>query len=152
MNMSRDNDGVVRLQVVRPDAAATPSSRFRVAKPEPARPQRTPAAEAAARYRARKRGEEVTKRKPGPAPKKATERQQEVRDLKARVGELENLLRIAESRLARRTSTLTMDQLVPELLAVLRRSGPELDNPERRVLLRDLVAEIESRQEEWPDR
>lgn len=133
MNMRQDDDAPRHLRVVRT---------------QPPKP-RTPGAEAARRYRARKRGEPVPKRKPGPKRTTVSDLRQQVRDLNARVEDRELQLRILTSRLARRTSTLTIEQVGRELLDVLRRDSPKHDQPERQVLLGDIVAEIESRHEYW---
>jgi hypothetical protein len=53
------------------------------------------------RYRARQRGEAVAKRKPGPKPKTVTQLRERIRDLEARIGELELARRIADERLRR---------------------------------------------------
>ncbi|MBV8539457.1 MAG: hypothetical protein JO268_02660 [Pseudonocardiales bacterium] len=58
--------------------------------------------------------------------------------------------RLATERLARRASTLTVEQVAQELLDALRRDDPSRDSRERQVLLRDLVVEIEDRHEHWP--
>jgi hypothetical protein len=56
-------------------------------------------------------------------------------------------LRLAQQRLDRRT--LTVEQAARDLLKVLGRDDPAGDSPERQVLLRDLLVEIEDRQERW---
>jgi hypothetical protein len=133
--MARDSDVTRRLQVVREAPA----------------PQRTPAANAAARYRARKRGEPVAKRKPGPKPKKITELRQEIRELEGRIQELNGLLNIARGRSARQTGALSIHHAAGELLDILQRRDPARDSPETRVRLGDLIAAIETRHEYWPD-
>jgi hypothetical protein len=136
MNMTQDDDAPRHLRVVR---AAPP------------RPPKTRGADAAARYRARKRGEPVPKRKPGPKRKTNADLRLQIRDRDTRIKELELYRRILEERLGRRLSTLTVEQVARELLDVLRRDPPERDQAERRVLLGDVVAEIESRHEYWPE-
>jgi len=112
-----------------------------------ARPQPRSNAQAAARYRARQRGEEVPKRKPGPKPTGQTDLRLQNRKLHSRITELEGLMRIARQQLDRRT--LTVEQAARDLLKVLGRDDPAVDSPERQVLLRDLLVEIEDRQEQW---
>lgn len=126
--------------------------RLKVVRAEPKKPeQRSPNAEAAARYRARQRGQEVPKRKPGPKPPRIMELRQQIRELETRLQVQELHRRIAEERLARRGSALTIEQVAGELLTVLRRDHARIDTAEQRVLLRDLAVEIEDRHEHWPE-
>ena len=112
-----------------------------------ARPQPSSNTQAAARYRARQRGEEVPKLKPGPKPTGQADLQLQNRKLHSRISELEMLVRIARQQLDRRT--LTVEQAARDLLKVLGRDDAAVDSPERQVLLRDLLVEIEDRQEQW---
>ncbi len=114
-----------------------------------ARPRPSSNAEAATRYRARQRGEQAPKRKPGPKPTEQTDLRFQNRKLQSRIAELELHLRIARQRLDRRT--LTVEQAARDLLEVLGRDNPAGDSPERQVLLRDLLVEIEDRHEQWRD-
>jgi hypothetical protein len=117
--------------------------------PEP--PKRSANAAAAQRYRARQRGEDVPKKKPGPKPSTITDLRQQLRDRERRIAELDNLLRIATERLARQRQCLTLSGVAGEMLIVLRRTNAQYDLPELRVLLRDLVVEIEDRHKYWPE-
>ena len=134
----------MRIEYAKPDTAQEPRRRSGEAT---ARPQPRSNAQAAARYRARQRGEEVPKRKPGPKPTGQTDLRLQNRKLHSRITELEGLMRIARQQLDRRT--LTVEQAARDLLKVLGRDDPAVDSPERQVLLRDLLVEIEDRQEQW---
>lgn len=112
-------------------------------------PKRSTNAAAAQRYRARQRGEDVPKKKPGPKPSTITDLRQQLRDRDRRIAELDNLLRIATERLARQRQHLTLPGVAGEMLTVLRRTDPRYDLPEVRVLLCDLVVEIEDRHKHW---
>jgi hypothetical protein len=149
MNVAQDDDARRdRLRLVDTPQGTT----FRVTHQpsEPVAPAKSASAEAAARYRARKRGEDVPVRKPGPKAKTATDRKQQIRDLEDQLKQVQLMREIAEGRLVRRISTLTVEQVAGELLQILKRDDPRRDTSERRVLLGDVVAEIESRHEYWP--
>jgi hypothetical protein len=73
------------------------------------------------------------------------------RALTACVANLEGQNRLLTERLGRQPGTLTVERVARELLDVLRRDDPRRDRPERQSLLRDVVAEIEARQESWPE-
>jgi hypothetical protein len=76
--------------------------KLRVVRAVEPKPPPSPAAERARRYRARKRGEQVTKRKPGPKPKTETTLREEIRDLERQNDDLRLRLRILEERLSHR--------------------------------------------------
>ena len=118
---------------------------------EPVKPPRSPNAEAAARYRARKRGETVAKLKPGRKRTTITELRMRIRELETELVNAKGLQGILEKRLRRQLGTLTIDDAAKDLLMVLSRDDPSVENrrPERRELLRDVVVEIEERQEHW---
>jgi hypothetical protein len=84
------------------------------------------------RLRARKRGENVVKRKPGPKPATITELRMQVRDLSARVRELEQKRQTLTHQLSRQPGMLSIAQLTRELLGVMRRVPPEYDSAEDR--------------------
>ncbi len=134
MNMPADNDDRRRFRVV--------------GKTEPPKPK-SPGAEAARRHRARKRGENVPKRKPGPKPSTVFQLRQEIGDLKASVQRLELAKMLLTRQLQRRNSSLTVERTAEELLVVLARDDPRRDVPERQELLGNVLAAIESRHEHW---
>jgi hypothetical protein len=127
--------------------------RFRVveAGERQPQPQRSPNAEAAARYRARQRGQTVPKRKPGPKPTRITELRDELREEHRRRLDAELQLRITRDLLARQTKMLTVERVTKELLDVLQRGDPRDDTAERQVLLRDLAAVLDERHEYWDE-
>jgi hypothetical protein len=125
---------------------------LRVVREQPPPPPRSSTAEAAARYRARRRGVDVPKRKPGPKPATVATLRQRIRELERQLATREGLLRIGAETLRRQISTLTVEQVAGELLDVLTRDDrlAAQDTAERQVLLRDVVAAVEDRQEHWP--
>ena len=76
--------------------------KLRVVRAAEPKPPASPEAERARRYRARKRGEQVAKRKPGPKPKTETTLHEEIRDLERQNEDLRLKVRILEERLAHR--------------------------------------------------
>lgn len=135
MDMSVDNDASRRgFRVVRATKPPAPKS---------------PAAQASARYRARKRGENTPKRKPGPKPTTASVLREQIRDLTAQIHERDLRVRLLTERLQRQVSTMTVDRAAQDLFAVLDRDEPSMDTVERRELLGDVRAAIESRHEHW---
>ena len=113
----------------------------------------SPAAARARRYRARKRGEDVPKRKPGPEPRSVTALSREVdtlrrenRRLAAQVAESQKLTPMLG--IQRQRFTLAM---VGQLRAALGASVPAKDAPELREALRNLVVAIMERHEQWPE-
>lgn len=116
---------------------------------EPTKPKRTPNAEAAARYRARKRGEDAPRRKRGPARTTVTDLRAQIRERDARIRDMELHERLLREQVRRQISTLTVERVAQELLDVLRRDDPARDTAERRTLLGDVLAEIEDRHQHW---
>jgi hypothetical protein len=76
--------------------------RFRVVRAEEPKPPPSPEAERARRYRARKRGEQIAKRKPGPKPRMETSLREEIRDLERQNADLSLKIQILEARLSHR--------------------------------------------------
>jgi hypothetical protein len=76
--------------------------RFRVVRVEEPKPAPSPDAERARRYRARKRGEQIAKRKPGPKPKMETSLREQIRDLERQNADLRLKIEILDSRLSHR--------------------------------------------------
>lgn len=117
----------------------------------------SPAAERSRRYRARKRGEPVPKRRPGPPPSGQAGREFRLRDENATLRqELESarlLLRVATERISRRradtpaSSANDVRGLCRELLGYLDRTDAVADRPEERELLRDVFAALAARDE-----
>ncbi len=135
MNMAADDDAMRHIRIVR--------------APEPP-PPKSPGAEAAARYRARKRGENVPKRNPGPKPATVLVLRRQIGDLEAQASARELKLRLLTEQLRRQVSTLTIERAAEDLLRVLARDDPRRDSTERQELLGDVLAAIESRHERWP--
>jgi hypothetical protein len=75
---------------------------LRVVRAEKPKPPPSPEAERARRYRARKRGEQVVKRKPGPKPTTETTLREEIRDLERQNADLRLKVRILEERVSHR--------------------------------------------------
>jgi len=166
MNQPPDRDGSGRAARAIPveyvtdarpdrDGGARPARTARV----PATPAGTvpapvsPAAARARRYRARKRGEDVPKRKPGPEPRSAESLRREVDALRRENGRL--AAQVAESRtltavpgMRRQRFALAM---VGQLRAALEASDSAKDAPALREALRDLGAAIEARHDQWPE-
>ena len=137
MNYGQDRDAgarTVRIVEASPDRGA------------PAAAPVSPAAARARRYRARKRGEDVPKRKPGPELRSVTALSREVDALRRENARL--AAEVAESR--KLTPMLGMRRL-PQLRAALEASDPAKDAPALREALRDLGAEIEARHDHWPE-
>ena len=144
MNSAQDRD--VRIVSVT-EAPSAPSGR-----------PVSPAAARARRYRARKRGEDAPKRKPGPEPRSAAALSKQVDALSMQVDALRHANRrltaqVAESqkltpmlRMQRQRFTLA---IVGQLLSALRASDPVKDAPALREALRDLGAAIEARHDQW---
>ena len=135
--MVRVDDGRRGLRLIRADA------------PDGKDQPRSANAEAAARYRARQRGEAVPRRKPGPRAAESRLRE-ENHDLRARVAELDTMLRSARERLeslTRHPSTLSMQRLAEDLLLALTSESAERDTPETQAALRAVAAEIQHRGE-----
>jgi predicted RNase H-like nuclease (RuvC/YqgF family) len=145
MNYAPDRDArtvrVVRLAEASPDRSA------------PAAAPVSPAAARARRYRARKRGEDVPKRKPGPEPRSVTALSREVDALRRENARL--AAEVAESRkltpmLGMRRQRFTLG-MASQLRAALEASDPAKDAPALREALRDLGAAIEARHDHWPE-
>ncbi|MDQ3762608.1 MAG: hypothetical protein M3460_13360 [Actinomycetota bacterium] len=115
-------------------------------------PKRTPNAEASARYRARKRGEPVPKRKPGPKPPTEWELRQQANELRRQLADQTLLLQFTRDQLARRrnTSTRSLPIIADELITILREQSPRQDSPEDRAALRLLIKELHHRHQLWP--
>ena len=75
---------------------------LRVVRDEQPKAPPSPEAERARRYRARKRGEQVARRKPGPKPKTEWTLREEIRNLERQNAELTLKVRILEERLSHR--------------------------------------------------
>ena len=145
MNSSVDRDArtvrVVRLAEASPDRSV------------PAAAPVSPDAARARRYRARKRGEDVPKRKPGPEPRSVTALSREVDALRRENARL--AAEVAESRkltpmLGMRRQRFTLG-MAGQLRAALEASDPAKDAPALREALRDLGAAIEARHDHWPE-
>ncbi len=93
--MPGDDDGIRRMRVVRVPGPPSPKS---------------PGAEAAARYRARKRGENVPKRKPGPKPATAFVLRQQIADLERRLSHSELIRRQLTEQVRRQAPTVAAEQ------------------------------------------
>jgi hypothetical protein len=76
--------------------------KLRVVRAAEPKPPASPEAERARRYRARKRGEQIAKRKPGPKPKMETSLREQIRDLERQNAELMRKIQILEARLSHR--------------------------------------------------
>jgi hypothetical protein len=112
----------------------------------------SPAAARARRYRARKRGEDVPKRKPGPKPRSVAALSREIDALSRENRRL--TAEVAESRkltpmLGMRRQRFTL-ALAGQLRAALERSDPARDAPALQEALRDLGAAIGARHDQWP--
>ena len=144
MNSPMDRDAgvrTIRLVEVSPDRSAPPAAPV------------SPAAARARRYRARKRGNDVPKRKPGPEPRSASALRTEVialrrqnRLLAAQLADLRALRPVLD--LQRQRFAFTD---VGRLRTALSGSDPAQDEPALREELRLLRAEIEERHEYWPE-
>jgi hypothetical protein len=112
----------------------------------------SPAAARARRYRARKRGEDVPKRKPGPKPRSVAALSREIDRLTRENRRL--AAEVAESR--KLTPMLGMQRqrftlaLAGQLRSALERSDPAKDAPALQDALRDLGAAIGARHDQWP--
>jgi hypothetical protein len=97
---------------------------LRIVRSEPVQPRSANAA-AAARYRARKRGdaEAGLKRKPGPKRTTTTELRNRIRELERALRDRDGLLRIARETIARQISTLTVEAVCADLVRVLERDA-----------------------------
>ena len=113
----------------------------------------SPAAARARRYRARKRGEAVPRRKPGPEPRSVTALSREVDALRRENACL--AAEVAESRkltpmLGMRRQRFTLG-MAGQLRAALEASDPAKDAPALREALRDLGTAIEARHDQPPN-
>lgn len=154
---NRDAKGTRRVSIVtdtggiRDDEPATMPAELRASlrknRDEAARRTGpTSAAERARRYRARKRGEDVPKRKPGPPPLPASALRARILDLERQLAQAQLMRGLAEKR--RRPSLAVT---VVDLLTLLDASDGRRDSPEVQVKLRDVRAAIEARQDLWPE-
>ena len=112
----------------------------------------SPAAARARRYRARKRGEDVPKRKPGPEPRSVTALSREVDALRRENARL--AAEVVESRkltpmLGMRRQRFTLG-MAGQLRAALEASDPAKDAPALQEALSDLGAAIGARHDQWP--
>ena len=147
MDERQDRDAGTAARI----ADARERSRFYQAVPEAA-PPRSPAAERARRYRARKRGEDVPLRKPGPEPRSAEALAHQVRDLEAQLRETRAALKDAQAvPSTRRIRRGLIADAAKELLARLDANSAANDGPVVRELLRDVLATIDMRHDEWPE-
>jgi hypothetical protein len=113
----------------------------------------SPAAARARRYRARKRGQDVPLRKPGPKPKSLTALHsqvslltQENRNLRAQLGDAQAL-----PMMMTRQRQGNAAQLARQLTAALGAMNPAKDGPQLREMLRDVAAAIDMRHDQWPE-
>ena len=144
MNHGQDRDAGVRTVRI---VEASPDRSVPAAAPL------SPAAARARRYRARKRGEDVPKRKPGPEPRSVTALSREVDALRRENARL--AAEVTESRkltpmLGMRRQRFTLG-MAGQLRAALEASDPAKDAPALREALRDLGAAIEARHDQWPE-
>ncbi len=156
MNPSPDRDApqerTITVRSARPGAPVT------IARPDrDAKLSQSPEAQRARRYRARKRGENVPVRKPGPAPQSRDYWCDRAQSAEARLREARQRLSMYETLPAYKTSRARIvgAQLAgaaEQLRQALAAADPVTDLPAVRDALGSLAAELEERRSRWQAR
>lgn len=116
-------------------------------------PASTPAAERARRYRARQRGDDVPRRKPGPVPASPAALRSQAGALARENAILRQKLEAAGTvpAMVSRGRQGSARGLAVQLLGQLEHLDPSKDAPDFRETLRDLTAAIDERHDHWPE-